>query len=206
MLYIKIGYRCFSNLYQKIKIYLTKGVAFLEKVSIIDFASWNAPLAQLVEHLTLNQGVQGSSPWRCTKREVGEQRSRSPAKHGCNNRTYTPQMIYGREHRNDRCSFSVLPRCFACACTVIHVEYIVHGLYSSKYIIDRDTGSHHLHEIKCRKIIPRFKVKNAHIWTEIPLYRRLFGKVPKRDFQFLKKLCPVSPFRFFTTKSPHIWG
>ena len=24
----------------------------------------NAPLAQLVEHLTLNQGVQGSSPWR----------------------------------------------------------------------------------------------------------------------------------------------
>ena len=25
----------------------------------------NAPLAQLVEHLTLNQGVQGSSPWRC---------------------------------------------------------------------------------------------------------------------------------------------
>ena len=26
----------------------------------------NAPLAQLVEHLTLNQGVQGSNPWRCT--------------------------------------------------------------------------------------------------------------------------------------------
>ena len=26
----------------------------------------DAPLAQLVEHLTLNQGVQGSSPWRCT--------------------------------------------------------------------------------------------------------------------------------------------
>ena len=24
----------------------------------------DAPLAQLVEHLTLNQGVQGSSPWR----------------------------------------------------------------------------------------------------------------------------------------------
>ena len=24
-----------------------------------------APLAQLVEHLTLNQGVQGSNPWRC---------------------------------------------------------------------------------------------------------------------------------------------
>ena len=27
----------------------------------------NALLAQLVEHLTLNQGVQGSSPWRCTR-------------------------------------------------------------------------------------------------------------------------------------------
>ena len=26
-----------------------------------------APLAQLEEHLTLNQGVQGSSPWRCTR-------------------------------------------------------------------------------------------------------------------------------------------
>ena len=25
-----------------------------------------APIAQLVEHLTLNQGVQGSSPWWCT--------------------------------------------------------------------------------------------------------------------------------------------
>ncbi len=28
----------------------------------------NAPLAQLAEHLTLNQGVQGSNPWwRTTK-------------------------------------------------------------------------------------------------------------------------------------------
>ena len=27
-----------------------------------------ASLAQLAEHLTLNQGVQGSNPWRCTKR------------------------------------------------------------------------------------------------------------------------------------------
>ena len=27
-----------------------------------------APLAHLVEHLTLNQGVQGSSPWRRTQR------------------------------------------------------------------------------------------------------------------------------------------
>ena len=29
-------------------------------------SEWYAPLAQLVEHLTLNQGVQGSSPWWCT--------------------------------------------------------------------------------------------------------------------------------------------
>ena len=27
----------------------------------------DAPVAQLVEHLTLNQGVQGSSPCGCTK-------------------------------------------------------------------------------------------------------------------------------------------
>ena len=26
----------------------------------------HAPLAQLAEHLTLNQGVQGSNPWRRT--------------------------------------------------------------------------------------------------------------------------------------------
>ena len=32
----------------------------------------NGPLAQLVEHLTLNQGVQGSSPWRSTLRTVFE--------------------------------------------------------------------------------------------------------------------------------------
>ena len=30
----------------------------------------NAPLAQLVEHLTLNQVVQGSRPWRCTPSTV----------------------------------------------------------------------------------------------------------------------------------------
>ena len=30
----------------------------------------NAPLAQLVEHLTLNQGVQGSNPWRRIKDTV----------------------------------------------------------------------------------------------------------------------------------------
>ena len=30
--------------------------------------SFHAPLAQLVEQLTLNQRAQGSSPWRCTRR------------------------------------------------------------------------------------------------------------------------------------------
>ena len=30
----------------------------------------NAPLAQLVEHLTLNQGVQGSNPWRRTVKSL----------------------------------------------------------------------------------------------------------------------------------------
>ena len=30
----------------------------------------DAPLAQLVEHLTLNQGVQGSSPWRRSESTV----------------------------------------------------------------------------------------------------------------------------------------
>ena len=29
-----------------------------------------APLAQLVEQLTLNQRAQGSSPWRCTKPRI----------------------------------------------------------------------------------------------------------------------------------------
>ena len=36
---------------------------FLEKYNIITIVlNIDAPLAQLVEHLTLNQGVQGSSP------------------------------------------------------------------------------------------------------------------------------------------------
>ena len=32
----------------------------------------DAPVAQLVEHLTLNQGVQGSSPCGCTRKETNE--------------------------------------------------------------------------------------------------------------------------------------
>ena len=31
----------------------------------------NAPLAQMVEQLTLNQWAQGSSPWRCTNQKKG---------------------------------------------------------------------------------------------------------------------------------------
>ena len=34
------------------------------------FICKNAPLAQLVEQLTLNQWVQGSSPWRCTSYQI----------------------------------------------------------------------------------------------------------------------------------------
>ena len=36
-------------------------------VEVITSDDGQALLAQLVEHLTLNQGVQGSSPWRCTR-------------------------------------------------------------------------------------------------------------------------------------------
>ena len=40
----------------------------MSRVRIPSPAPQKAPLAQLVEQLTLNQWVQGSSPWRCTKR------------------------------------------------------------------------------------------------------------------------------------------
>ena len=33
-------------------------------MSCVEITQGHAPLAQLAEHLTLNQGVQGSSPWR----------------------------------------------------------------------------------------------------------------------------------------------
>ena len=36
---------------------------------LMDISIKNAPLAQLVEQLTLNQWVQGSSPWGCTKKK-----------------------------------------------------------------------------------------------------------------------------------------
>ena len=36
-------------------------------MSCVEEMQDQAPLAQLAEHLTLNQGVQGSNPWRRTK-------------------------------------------------------------------------------------------------------------------------------------------
>ena len=33
-------------------------------MSCVEITQAHAPLAQLAEHLTLNQGVQGSNPWR----------------------------------------------------------------------------------------------------------------------------------------------
>ena len=51
--------------------------SFVNKKKVSTFAAANrkcdAPVAQLVEHLTLNQGVQGSSPCGCTKLR-GEQK------------------------------------------------------------------------------------------------------------------------------------
>ena len=38
---------------------------------IINLLRKNAPLAQLVEQLTLNQWVRGSSPRRCTNKQYG---------------------------------------------------------------------------------------------------------------------------------------
>ena len=38
-------------------------------MSCVEITQGHAPLAQLAEHLTLNQGVQGSNPCRRTKRE-----------------------------------------------------------------------------------------------------------------------------------------
>ena len=67
--------------------------------------SCHGPLAQLAEHLTLNQGVQGSNPWWSTKinphycagfsyycLQTGSRRSRESLNHplcGCGNESYT---------------------------------------------------------------------------------------------------------------------
>ena len=56
----------FCAFYKKI---LTSSV----EMDIIILACF-APLAQLVEQLTLNQWVPGSSPWRCTKKRPSEGR------------------------------------------------------------------------------------------------------------------------------------
>ena len=36
-------------------------------MTCVEMTQAQAPLAQLAEHLTLNQGVQGSNPWRRMK-------------------------------------------------------------------------------------------------------------------------------------------
>ena len=66
----------FSFSFKADKYFLKKHLHFKSSSPIITLASRirnyfltqieYAPLAQLVEHLTLNQGVQGSSPWRRT--------------------------------------------------------------------------------------------------------------------------------------------
>ena len=56
-------------------VYKYGGIVFIVRWTTQRTASKylkNAPLAQLVEHLTLNQGVQGSSPWRCTESTIFE--------------------------------------------------------------------------------------------------------------------------------------
>ena len=51
----------------------------------------NAPLAQLVEQLTLNQWVLGSSPRWCTKRPVG-QAVKTPPSHGGDGSSILPRV------------------------------------------------------------------------------------------------------------------
>ena len=55
-----------KNFFRK---YSRKSLVSSKKVSTFahPLRKKDAPVAQLVEHLTLNQGVQGSSPCGCTK-------------------------------------------------------------------------------------------------------------------------------------------
>ena len=55
------------------------------------FSERDAPLAQLVEQLTLNQRVPGSSPWWCTRRPVG-QAVKTPASHAGNGGSIPPRV------------------------------------------------------------------------------------------------------------------
>ena len=65
------------------KVFKEKWVLPLDKAELIcyNLIIANAPLAQLVEQLTLNQWVLGSSPRWCTKRPVG-QVVKTPPSHG----------------------------------------------------------------------------------------------------------------------------
>ena len=57
---------------KKLKKVLTDSELCVIICFVADEAITNALLAQLVEHLTLNQGVQGSSPWRRTREPFPE--------------------------------------------------------------------------------------------------------------------------------------
>ena len=66
----------------------------LDKPLIICYNSYvelRAPLAQLVEQLTLNQWVLGSSPRWCTKRPVG-QAVKTPPSHGGDGSSILPRV------------------------------------------------------------------------------------------------------------------
>ena len=57
-----------------------------------EYTEINAPLAQLVEHLTLNQGVPGSSPCWCTKRWPVGQAVKTAASHAANGSSILPRV------------------------------------------------------------------------------------------------------------------
>ncbi len=59
---------CAINFFKKTKKYFKKVLTYEMFCDIINPLRKNAPLAQLVEQLTLNQWVRGSSPRRCTKK------------------------------------------------------------------------------------------------------------------------------------------
>ncbi len=63
----------------------------------------DAPVAQLVEHLTLNQGVQGSNPCGCTKLKEIDQK-------------FISFFIY--EIINDMLFFEKYKPCFAIRCSL----------------------------------------------------------------------------------------
>ena len=63
----KRAYRATLGDYATVERRATDSLSLLNDLKRIKTTEY-APLAQLVEQLTLNQWVQGSSPWRCTKK------------------------------------------------------------------------------------------------------------------------------------------